>query len=43
MAGVELVAGQAARPEQLSTGEDGEADALAHLWQDWIGQQSGRS
>jgi hypothetical protein len=43
MAAVDPVAGQAARLEQLSTGENGEADALAHLWQDWIGQQSGRS
>jgi hypothetical protein len=43
MAAVDPVAGQAARLEQLSTGEDGEADALAHLWQDRIGQQSGRS
>jgi hypothetical protein len=43
MVAVDPVAGQAARVEQLSTGEDGEADALAHLWQDRIGQQSGRS
>jgi hypothetical protein len=42
MAGVEPVAGQAARLEQLSMGEGGEADALAHLRQDRIGQQSGR-
>jgi hypothetical protein len=40
---VDPVAGQAARLEQVSTGEDGEADALAHLRQDRIGQQSGRS
>jgi hypothetical protein len=39
MAAVDPVAGQAARLEQLSMGEDGEADALAHLWQDRIGQQ----
>jgi hypothetical protein len=43
MAAADPVAGQAARLEQLSMGEDGEADALAHLWQDRIGQQSGRS
>jgi len=43
MAAVDPVAGQAAGLEQLSMGEDGEADALAHLWQDRIGQQSGRS
>jgi hypothetical protein len=31
MAAVDPIAGQAARLEQLSTGEDGEADTLAHL------------